>query len=150
MKDIKIRYNGIILILMLGSFGLANSNYNFTAKSETTNVKLSTIKEEFQASVAKSIFLESVPKPVDGYQSLHSKCTYPWAAKVLKKEVEILIWILVDADGNVAESKIIQGGDNTVFAQEVTAVVESSKWIPARREGKPVVVGMYIPFKFKI
>ena len=150
MKGTKIQYNGIILILMLGSFGLANSNYNSTANSETTNVKLSTMKEEFQTLVAKNIFLESVPKPVDGYQSLHTKCTYPWAAKSLKKEVEILIWVLIDVDGNVAESKIIQGSGNTVFTQEVTAVVEGIKWIPARREGKPVMVGMYIPFKFKI
>ncbi len=150
MKSIKTLSKWIILIIMLGSIGLANSNYISTSKSEATNVKLSTIKGGLSTSVTKNIYLESIPQPVDGYQSLHDKCTYPWAAKVLRKEVEILIWVLVDAEGNVADYKIIRGAENTLFTQEVISVVESSKWIPARREGEPVDVGLYIPFKFKI
>ena len=150
MKGNKTQFNGIILMLVLCSFGLANSNFNSATKSETTNVTLATEKTDSLTSGGHKIFLEAVPKPVDGFESLRRKCTYPWAAKILKMEAEILIWVLVNVEGNVVETHIVKGADNTVFAQEVTAVVEATKWIPASREGKPVEVGMYIPFKFKI
>ena len=150
MKGNKTQFNGLIFMLVLCSFGLANSNFNTAAKSETTNVTLATEKAESLTSGGHKIFLEAVPKPVDGFESLRRKCTYPWAAKILKKEAEILIWVLVNVEGDVVETHIVKGGDNSVFAQEVTAVIEATKWIPASREGKPVEVGMYIPFKFKI
>lgn len=75
---------------------------------------------------------------------------YPQKAKDTGIEGQVLIQVKVDETGKAIEHNMIKSSGNEELDNEaLRAIKELSKWIPAKKSGKPVSGFAHIPVKFE-
>lgn len=94
-------------------------------------------------------------EPINGwptfYQDLINNINYSEEAVRNKIEGTTFISLVIDEQGNVASADIIK--DRALgygLDEEVVRVLKSTKWIPAKRDGKNAIQIMNLPVKFKL
>ena len=80
---------------------------------------------------------------------VESQVVYP--KKLLRKKIggRVTVEFIIDKDGSVIFSKILQS-PHEVLSAEVERVIKSSpKWSPGKQRGEPVMTKMQLPVEFK-
>lgn len=91
---------------------------------------------------------ETAPTPLN-LAEISSQLNYPDSARANKIEGQVVIKVLLDANGNVEKlSEDISGPE--VFHNEVKRVIWKLKFSPARKDGEPVKCWVSIPFRFEL
>ena len=87
---------------------------------------------------------------LDTYRSwVESEVVYP--KKLLRKKIggRVTVEFIIDKDGSVIFSKILQS-PHELFSAEVERVIKSSpNWSPGKQRGEPVMTKMQLPVEFK-
>lgn len=95
------------------------------------------------------VSVEQMPQLVGGIMSLQKKIHYPEIAKRAGIQGKVYILAYIDEKGNVADARVIKGIGAGCDQTALNAVKES-KFIPGRKEGKPVKVQVSIPVVFRL
>lgn len=92
---------------------------------------------------------EVMPEVIGGFYSIQSKIIYPEVAKRAGIEGRVYVLAFIDENGNVANAKIIKGIGGGCDEAALNAV-KTVKFIPGKKDGKPVKVQVSIPIAFKL
>ncbi len=91
------------------------------------------------------------PGGMDAFmQYLSRNIKYPEEAHKKGIQGRVVIQIIVDAEGNVTEPKILQGADPLLDAEAMRITNEMPKWKPGKHEGKAVAVKYTYPIMFRL
>ncbi|HET9569841.1 MAG TPA: TonB family protein [Bacteroidales bacterium] len=75
---------------------------------------------------------------------------YPYLAKEKKMEKTVICCFFIEKDGSVKQPFVMQP-DIPMFDREALRVIQSlPKWIPARKQGKPIRVKYILPINFRL
>ncbi len=72
---------------------------------------------------------------------------YPPVAKRLQKEGNVLLRVTIDERGRPVSVEIVKGA-GFGFDEEAIKAVQSSTFVPARKEGKPLAGKVLLPIRF--
>jgi protein TonB len=79
----------------------------------------------------------SIPKP-----------EYPEMARRARIEGQVIVKVLVDVDGSVAEAQILKSSGNDALDEAALTAARQARFTPARQKDMPVKVWISIPFNF--
>lgn len=91
-------------------------------------------------------------KEVDGRpKSIKSvRPKYPEYAKKMRIEGSVTVSFVLDEKGRVAESKVIKAAPENVFEKSALDAVAAWRFSPAKKDGRPVKVGMVVSLNFRL
>lgn len=95
------------------------------------------------------VAVEEMPTIIGGLESLNKNIHYTEIARRLDIQGRVIIGILVDKNGNIAESEIVKSLFPELDMIALNAV-KQAKFNPGLQRGKPVNVRMVIPIVFKL
>lgn len=100
----------------------------------------------------KSIFVkyDHAPKPIGGFAAIQKWVVYPEIARKAGIEGRVIVNVLIDANGSVADVKILKSLGHNGCDQAAINAVKSVKWQPALYQGEPVSVWVGIPVIFNL
>ncbi len=87
---------------------------------------------------------------LDTYRSwVESEVVYP--KKLLRNKIggRVTVEFIIDKDGSVIFSKIMQSPHELLSAEVERVIKSSPKWSPAKQRGEPVMVKMQLPVEFR-
>jgi protein TonB len=86
--------------------------------------------------------------PIGGFDAIQRRLVYPDFARKAGVEGKVLVYALIDTDGSVVNTKVMQSlvGCDDAAVNAIKAV----KWKPAMQNGKPVAVWTAYPIEFKL
>lgn len=116
---------------------------------EATRADSALIREWLSRIGYDSPRLDVMPWPRGGMKAILDQICYPREARDRGIEGRVLVGFLVDENGDVTETEVLQGighGCDKV-AREVIA---RTKFTPARREGHAVSSRIAIPIEFRL
>jgi TonB family protein len=90
-----------------------------------------------------------LPRIIGGIDSLQSRLHYPVEALQSHIEGNIYIVVTIDSSGVPLNPKILKGLGYGC-EEEATRLVNTSKFLPATKNGKPVKCQIIIPIKFRL
>jgi len=91
------------------------------------------------------------PKPIGGFAVIQKKLHYPELARKTGIEGKVIVSTKIDVVGNVVDTKIQESlGENSGCDEAAIKAIKSVKWIPAKKENRPVAVWVAIPVAFKL
>ncbi len=92
------------------------------------------------------------PQPIGGFTVIQKNLIYPELARKAGIEGRVVINCLIDENGQVVDTKILQGigSGNNGCDQAAIAAIKSVSWKPATQRDKPVKVWIGIPIVFKL
>lgn len=113
-------------------------------KSPTTNKE---VKGDVFAVVEH---MPEFPGGVEGLMAYISKnIKYPTEAQKAGTQGRIILQIIIDKEGNVANPKIIQGVDPLLDAEAIRLANDMPQWKPGTQKGQPVNVRYVLPIVFR-
>jgi periplasmic protein TonB len=93
--------------------------------------------------------VEVVPTPVGGIVEIVKNVIYPEIAKINKLEGKVIIKAIVDEQGNVSSTEVVQSLSIECDQAAIDAI-KKVKFTPALRDGKAVKSEVLIPVQFKL
>jgi len=90
-----------------------------------------------------------MPEVVGGMYSIQEKIVYPELAKRTGIQGKVFVLASIDENGDVKETKIIKGIGGGCDEAAMNAI-KHVKFVPGKKEGKPVKVQVTIPIVFKL
>gem|GEM_PF-5095633 len=87
------------------------------------------------------------PRMVGGVKALRKATKYPQNAIRLALEETVIVKTFIDSTGHARGSRILLG--HTELNSAAIKAVESVKWLPGKKDGKPISVWIDVPIKFK-
>lgn len=93
---------------------------------------------------------EQMPEPVGGIGAMQSKIVYPIEAKKEGKHGRVVVVFIVDENGDVQNPQIVTQPVGGGCDEEALRVVQATKFVPGKNEGKAVKVRMSIPIRFNL
>ncbi len=130
-----------ILILLLPLFILLSWNCNSDQISQSTSV----------TPVAQDVSFETfdeIPVPVGGWEDLTNNLHYPEIAKKAGIEGEVIVELKIDEKGQIISAEVVKGLQ--ACDEAALEAVRKTRWIPAKKKGKPIGVTMKIPVGFHL
>lgn len=97
----------------------------------------------------KMRLFDTPPQPIGGFAAIQRNLVYPEEAHDLAIEGRVLIEVLINEDGNVEDTRVVESLRTDCDLAAVNAV-KKTKWKPAEKEGKPLKVRVAIPVIFRI
>ncbi len=92
---------------------------------------------------------EGQPFPIGGMETVMKSVRYPEVAMSSKVQGKVIVQTTVDENGDVIETKILMGVSSELDAEAARAI-RSVKFIPGKKDGKPVKADVVIPIMFKL
>ncbi len=91
-------------------------------------------------------------KEVDGRpKSIKSaRPKYPEYARKMRIEGSVTVSFVLDEKGRVAEPKVIKAVPENVFENSALTAVAAWRFSPAKKDGRPVKVGMVVSLNFRL
>ena len=88
------------------------------------------------------------PVPIGGFDAIQKRLVYPDFARKAGVEGKVLVYALIDADGTVINTRVMQ----SVVGCDDAAVnaIKAVKWKPAMQRDRPVKVWVMVPVEFKL
>jgi len=119
------------------------------------DAELSTPTSETQTKASEEendvwVAYDTPPQPIGGFAAIQSKLVYPEVARNAGVEGRVVLNALIDATGNVTETKILKSLGDTGCDEAAIAAINATQWTPAQKEGKAVAVRIAIPLVFKL
>lgn len=99
--------------------------------------------------------VEEMPEFPDGGMAglmryLGKNIKYPAEAQKAGTQGRIILQIIVDKEGNVANPKIVQGVDPLLDAEAIRLASTMPKWKPGTQKGQPANVKYTLPIVFRL
>ena len=91
-------------------------------------------------------FPPEIDKPVHVVGNIDVQ--YPSEALEERREATVIAWIVVEANGQVEEIAIIEGGPE--FGEPVQDALLKTRFLPARDRGKPIRYHTTLEFRFRL
>jgi protein TonB len=91
--------------------------------------------------------VEEMPVPIGGIKAIQEKLHYTEIAKRAGVEGIVYIEAKIDKMGNVMDT-FIKKGLGAGLDEEALNAVKTTKFVPGKQRGKPVIVKLVIPIKF--
>ncbi len=86
----------------------------------------------------------------EGPRFLHREMpAYPFTARKLGKEGRVLLRLTIDDKGRLLNLEVIEGA-GFGFTESAVAAVKKSTFIPAKKEGKPILSRALLPIRFTL
>ena len=123
------------------------SEKNFKKPIKETIAKQKKIEHKSKKTLPKATYVPFTNAP-ETIEVINPK--YP--KHELDNGIEGVVYIQfrIDTSGNVIESYIAKSSENESLDNAALNAVLSSKWQPAKNQGKPVSVWQTLPFEFKL
>ncbi|WP_291528365.1 M56 family metallopeptidase [Bacteroides sp. UBA939] len=83
-------------------------------------------------------------------QYISENTKYPVEAQKAKIQGRVVVQMIIDKDGNVTKSKVLQGINPLLDAEAIRVMNNMPKWQPGMHKGKAVNVKYTFPFMFKL
>ena len=80
--------------------------------------------------------------------AIYSKIKYPKGAKEEKVEGTVIVKFTIDENGDVVKPEITRSLGSGCDEEVLRVVGEMPKWVPGKKDGKPVAVELTLPVKF--
>jgi len=87
---------------------------------------------------------------VEGYAVIQKSVVYPELAVKAGVEGRVIVQANIDENGNVIGTNIQKSLGANGCDEAAMNAIRSVEWKPARKDGKPVAVSIYIPVDFKL
>lgn len=113
--------------------------------------KSSTPNKEVKGDVFAVVeHMPEFPGGAEGLMAYISKnIKYPTGAQKAGTQGRIILQIIIDKEGNVANPKIIQGVDPLLDAEAIRLANDMPQWKPGTQKGQPVNVRYVLPIVFR-
>jgi protein TonB len=95
------------------------------------------------------VVVEDPPEIIGGLESIQRNVVYPETAIRAGVEGTVYVMVFVDENGNVERADVVKGIGAGCDEAAVSAIMQA-KFIPGKRNGKPVKVRVMIPIRFKL
>lgn len=133
--------------------GLAILPFSWQCREKSLQPELAV--DSSQEQLGKGVLSEpydTPPQPIGGFKAIQENLKYPEAARKAGIEGRVLVHVLVDEQGEVVDTKILQslGDEGSGFAEAAVNALKSVKWQPAESQGAPVKVWVAVPVLFKL
>ncbi len=147
-KNSEIRADGLYV---LGNFDSALPRYRLTHEMYGNTLRLldELIKRERERESKEFVAQSEPPKPEGGLAEISKNLKYPKTALWAATEGQVIVRVLVDVDGRVAETTILKSLTPPCDKAAIAAI-KSVPWKPAIQQGKPVQLWCTVPITFKI
>ena len=89
------------------------------------------------------------PEPIGGIEAILKNVVYPQSANEANIQGKVLIKAIIDENGNVSETEVINGIQKDCDQAAVDAI-KKTKFTAALKDGKPVKAEVVIPVMFKL
>ncbi len=89
-----------------------------------------------------------MPVPVGGYEAIQSKAVFPQSAKDAGVSGSVFVTAFIDESGTVV-SAVLTKGLHPGCDNSALSAVRRTKFVPGKKDGKPVKVQMLIQVNFK-
>ena len=93
---------------------------------------------------------DTSPVPVGGFAVLQQHVVYPELAVRAGVEGRVTINTLIDVDGQVTETKVVQSLGSNGCDEAAIAAIRAVKWKPAMNRDQPVKVWISVPIDFRL
>ncbi|MEX1003664.1 MAG: M56 family metallopeptidase [Crocinitomicaceae bacterium] len=84
------------------------------------------------------------------YEYIGSTVTYPEQAQKNGIEGTVYVQFVVEKNGNITQTKILRGVDQSIDAEALRIVQSMPAWKAGKKDGKAVKVKMTLPIAFKL
>lgn len=119
---------------------------NLYAENELKYKKIRSVKSILPG--VSILAYDEPPEPMGGFQLIQRRLVYPEPAKKAGVQGKALIYVQIDEEGIVTNTRVVQslpGCDDAA----VTAI-SGIKWKPAMQKEKPVKVWVMVPVEFRL
>ncbi len=103
-------------------------------------------REDFPVFVS----FDTPPEPIGGYQAIQKHLIYPELARKAGIEGRVLVWVKIDEEGKVIQTRILKSLGPNCIDQAAMNAVSSIRWTPAMSQNKPVTVWVAVPVDFRL
>jgi protein TonB len=80
--------------------------------------------------------------------AIHRNIEYPEIARRAGVEGLVILFVQVDVDGAIANTKVMKKEGLDIFVDAAIKAVKSVKWKPAMQRDRPVKVWASVPIEF--
>jgi protein TonB len=88
------------------------------------------------------------PVPIGGFDAIQDRLRYPDFARKAGVEGKVLVYALIDVDGTVANTKVMQ---SLVGCDEAAlTAIKAVRWKPGMQRDRPVKVWVMVPVEFRL
>ncbi len=115
----------------------------------TIPAKQDSIKKEKKVDLNKLAEAESVPHPEGGFRQIQQNLKLPRIAQEGEISGTIVINVKVSDKGKILHTKFVKLLMNKKCNAAALDAIMSVKWLPAKKEGKPITAEVDVPIKFK-
>lgn len=139
-----------LFIAVATALSFATTANAFTTQPYTNNAPANGIAAFEEPSNEPS---DEVPQYPGGtkamYDFIYKNMNFPAADK--KKGVSgiVVVRFIVEKNGSLSNVEVIKHGTPSMDKEVIRVVKKMQKWIPAKKNGKPVAVSMALPINFK-
>lgn len=92
---------------------------------------------------------EVMPTPIGGMKAIAEHVVYPETAKINKLEGKVLVKALIDENGNVTSTEILESLSSECDKAAANAI-KKVKFNPAIKDGEKIKSEVVIPVQFKL
>lgn len=96
------------------------------------------------------VAFDTKPEPIGGFQAIQRQLVYPRDAREAGKEGRVVVNALVEKDGSVTQTRILQSSGFTDLDKAAVTAIKTVRWKPAKQREEPVAVWVAIPVNFKV
>jgi len=96
------------------------------------------------------VAFDTKPEPIGGFQAIQRALVYPRGAREAGKKGRVVVNVLVDKEGSVTQTKILQSSGFTDLDKAAVTAIETVRWKPAKQREEPVAVWVAIPVNFRM
>ena len=93
--------------------------------------------------------VDELPKIKGGMKTLLNNILYPETARKAGVEGKVIVEATVDKEGNVIATTVLQSIGSGLDESAVNAI-KNTKFIPAKKDNKPVPAKVTIPVQYKL
>ena len=115
------------------------------SSSKSASRKLSRLGQELEF-----VPFNEPPEPIGGFAAIQRNLVYPEAARRAGIEGTVILHVLIDENGNVADTWVLKSLGNSDCDEAAVAAIKKTKWKPAMQNGKPVKVRISVPVIFRL
>lgn len=120
------------------------------AEIDVSEVTTSGPSPELAASTDRFVAFDKRPEPIGGFKAIQRALKYPPKAREAGWKGKVVINALVDKNGRVADTEVLQTSGHAILDQAAIDAIKSTKWNPAMQRDKAVDVWVAIPLNFKV
>ena len=150
LKESKVmKKKMVVAVVVLIGLMIFPLSWYCTQKTET-DVVTNPVAETASSKTTIFVAYDEAPSPIGGFAAIQRWVYYPEIARKAGVEGRVYVNVLVDENGDVADTKILKSLGNNGCDESAIYAIKKVKWNPAKQRSKPVSVWVGIPVVFAL